>query len=120
MITDPPTREGNIQVDPDRSENLNRLKSGYPKWSGHGVKGNDGDLFAKWSGTLPGTTVNCEYDPGKIATFFIDVSPNQSVNFDIGSKTFKKYIDAANKLINSISEVENPFKFNGSFKGSLA
>jgi hypothetical protein len=109
-----------IQVDPDRSENLNRLKSGYPKWSGHGVKGNDGDLFAKWSGTLPGTTVNCEYDPGKIATFFIDVSPNQSVNFDIGSKTFKKYIDAANKLINSISEVENPFKFNGSFKGSLA
>lgn len=120
MITDPATRQAKIEIDLNRSENLNRLKSGFPKWSGQGVSANNGDLFAKWSGSLPGTTVLCEYDPGKVATLDISVSPNQSINFDIDSKTFKKYIDSANKLINSISEVEDPFKFNGSLKGSLA
>ncbi|MFC7339211.1 hypothetical protein ACFQY0_18600 [Haloferula chungangensis] len=120
MITDPVTRNGRIKVDPDRSENLSRLKTGYPKWRGRGVSGNDGDLFAEWSGTLPGTTAICEYDPGKSATFGIVVSPNQTVAVEIDSKTFKTYIAAANKLINSISEVKDPFKFNGSLKGSLS
>jgi hypothetical protein len=119
MVYDPMVRNATISVDQTLSSGLKNLKSGYPKWKGDGVQGNDGELFAKWKGSLVGSKVYCEYDPGKIAEFPITVIPNSSLEINIDSERFKGYIDAANKLINAISEVQDPFKFNGKLSGSF-